>query len=254
MNHNSVKKIAHINNSAMQTFRLSHALSMPGWLLLLCLLFLLAACAQTPPKPPPAPKSVPAVAQTQPLSKVELAKLLNAAHQATLNEHLTFPKEGSAYAYYQQILAKDPDQEDALRGLEHIVERYIEIALDALGQRQFATARSMLSRARIILPDHPSIEPTDAQIRLLQKAKFKKITLASGILANQEQLQSTLSELNPPKGANCRYKIWARSDAQGRTIYQALVQATGAGENKRLRAQIGIRSPSAIEQTCFENT
>ena len=70
-----------------------------------------------------------------------------------VREHLTFPKRGSAYEIYTDILAKNPGSEAATRGLESIVEQYIQLSLSALDRRQFASARSMLARARLVLPE-----------------------------------------------------------------------------------------------------
>ena len=127
----------------------------------------LAGCQSKPEAPEPEAEPATETAAAQKIDPVVLHELLDRADEAIANDHLTYPIEASAFAIYRQILALEPDQEDAMRGLEHIVELYIVLAMSALERNQFATARSMLSRARIIDPEHPSIEPTDEQIRLL---------------------------------------------------------------------------------------
>ena len=192
-----------------------------------------------------------------------LHKMLDEAQEAVRREHLTFPKRGSAFAIYSDILELDPEQEDAIRGLEHIVEKYIELSIAALEREQFATARSMLSRARIILPDHPSIEPTAQQIRLLKEADRLKLTLSRDLIADPDQLALALADLfadasNDP--SHCRYKIWAPSDRSGRLIYQVMsrVYAQSIGKNNeeapRLKAQLAVRSPGGVEKICFNPT
>lgn len=219
----------------------------------------LSACGSKPS--PPAPAEPEPVTATQPLIDPEyLRQQLDAAQTALDQEHLTFPKRGSAFAIYSAILEKDPEQDEARRGLEHIVERYVELALAALEREQYASARSMLARGRLILPEHPSIEPTAAQIRLLQGAERKKLTLSTALIGNSEALAAHLAELlaNPQRAGECRFKIWATSDRAGRQIYQSLSRAYAAAlglapeETPRLKAQLAVRSPSSVERICFK--
>ena len=210
-----------------------------------------AAPIQTMPAPPPQ------------IAPEKLNELLTRADNAARNEHLTFPKQGSAFQIYSEILAVEPSQEDAMRGLEHIVERYMNLALNALAQQQFAQARSMLNRAKLVLPNHPSIEPTEAQLRLLSEAERKTVKLSQELFANLDegetqaaQLQLALQDLSAIQNPrNCRFRIWARNDAQGRKIYQTLSQSarstSAAQGGMRLRAQIDLRMPAAVERTCF---
>ena len=124
------------------------------------------------------------------------------------------------------------------------------LAMRSLERGQFASARSMLARARIIIPDHPSIEPTDAQIRLLSQAQRKKLTLNQRELRNEDpHMQRELKNMAQiPADSSCRFTISAGSDAQGRWIYQRLSEAAPQG---RIRAQIQVRLPAAVERLCF---
>ena len=228
---------------------------------LTCLAASLAGCAgQTDETPAPEPE--PVAVEKPSIAPEELERLLRAAQQAVAKEHLTFPKRGSAMEIYTQILDLEPEQEDALRGLEHIVERYVALAMSALEREQYATARSMLTRGRLILPDHPSIEPTAAQIRLLQEAERTRLSLSPKLLRNEQALTDQLSNLlaRPAHGelSSCRFKIWAGSDRAGREIYQSLSRAyaaslgTSPDETPRLKAQLAVRSPNAVERICFK--
>ena len=214
---------------------------------------MLVACQNTPPEPVPAgPADVEAeVEPARPRIDPEaLYQLLTQADAAIERDHLTYPEEGSALALYQQILAIEEDQQQASRGLERIVEKYIELAMQAMQRHQYATARSMLARARIILPQHPSIEPTEQQIRLLSQAKRMQVTLNQNDLKAQTvELQQTLQSLAAaPQGYECRFFISARNDAQGRWIYQTMSAASAA---RRLRAQVQIRLPAGVERVCY---
>ncbi len=209
----------------------------------------LAACqTKKPPQPPiDASASIPIVPK---LDAAQLTDWLDQADVALANNHLTYPKAGSALEIYRRILNLQPQQQDALRGLEHLVENYIELAMRALRRDEFATARSMLSRARIILPNHPSIEPTAEQIRLLVQADRVKLTLAQNALQRQDpMIVSKLTKLaQGAQSRNCRFTIAAKNDEQGRWVYQIL---SAVFNESRLRAQIRLRLPASVERICF---
>lgn len=219
----------------------------------MCLM--LSACQGTPPETDPAPEEfTPAAPQPATLDEATLRDLLDRAAAAMARDHLTYPVENSAYAIYAHILDLQPDQEDARRGLETIVEQYIELAMQALEHHRYASARSMLSRARIINPNHPSIEPTEHQIRLLSEAQREVLKLTQDQLtypdrATTRALQS-LAQL--PANSRCRFTISAKNDAQGRWIYQRLAEGGDDQQTKsRIRAQIRIRLPASVERLCF---
>ncbi|XOV84194.1 MAG: hypothetical protein ACFHXK_03545 [bacterium] len=208
---------------------------------------------QTPiPAPPPAePPAVPPAPPPPPvIERALLFRLLDSAEAAIAEERFTFPAGNNALDYYHEILAIQPDQEDALRGLEQLVEIYVKLAQDALDYNRFATARSMLARADLIVPDHPSIEPTHAQIRLLEEAQRTALPLDQQLLNNPTRaLKDQLMSLgNHPQQTPCRFIIYARNDAQGRWIYQQLAAAEAPG---RIRAEIRIRTPAKVERLCF---
>ncbi|MEM9622569.1 MAG: hypothetical protein AAF993_13025 [Pseudomonadota bacterium] len=224
----------------------------PGLALVVLVCLSLGACQSTPEPPPPEPEPPGPVLSTQ-----QLNSWLDAAQQAIDGGRLIYPRETSALQYYQQILALDPEEAQATRGLENIVEIHIERALRALSRGYLATARSMLARARLILPDHPSIAPTEAQIQLIAGAQRTELTLnRAQVNGTRVDLIRSLRELAtmPPDQA-CRFKIWASTDTQGRTIYQALSEAANqqGSAAQRLRAEIMVRSPAGVERLCFEN-
>ena len=209
----------------------------------------LSSCTTTPPEPPPEPEIVQP--PPDPIPRAELLSLLDAADAAIERDHLTYPREGSAFEIYHQILDRDPVQEDARRGLERIVEEYVALSMNALERRQFATARSMLARARLINPFHPSIEPSEEQIRLIQEAERTTLRLdPAEVAAETDQVRHSLERLSrDANGKSCRFVIAASSDGQGRWIYQQLAKG---GDGARLRAQIRIRRPLSVERLCFE--
>lgn len=210
----------------------------------------LFACQSSPNEPVEPTNTSPAIESSQNISSTQLKRLLRLADEAITQDKLTYPRKESAYRYYQEILKRQPGQSDAVRGLENLVERYIELSLKALQRNQPATARSMLARAKIILPKHPSIGPTERQIFLFATAERKTINLPAQQLADQEQMLA-LQLSNFAKNAakfDCRFIINAKNDAQGRWIYQKLADGFDGG---RLRAQLNIRLPATVERQCF---
>jgi hypothetical protein len=223
-----------------------------NWAVFLPILIAIAGCETTAPTPEPSATTDPPSVVIIPVS-IEpelLYQLLAKADTAIKQDQLTFPEESSAYHTYLKILAIEPGQQDAVHGLERLVELYIKLAMHALERGQYATARSMLARGRLIMPNHPSIEPTDEQIRLLSQAQRTRIKLQQDDLQNNPAaISDELQALAQNAGQeSCRFIISAKNDAQGRWIYQTLAKGAQA---TRIRAQIKIRLPAGVERLCF---
>src|SRR5690606_25041134 len=158
--------------------------------------------------------------------------------------------QGSALALYDRVMILDPDNEAARRGLERIVERYLELALSAAEKRRFSEAEAMLNRARLVDPEHPGIDPTDVQVRLLAGAERHVVPLdGEGLRRQDPAVASALRQAGlASRGDGCRVRIVARSDSEGRWIYQQMSDAPG---DTRIRAQLDIGSPPRVEVLCF---
>ena len=200
---------------------------------------------------PPETEPVTPIIEAPVVDQSQLQTLLDRARLAIGEDHLTFPEEGSAAQLYEELLALDPDNDAAKRGLEQIVERYVELALTAADRRQFARARSMLARARLVDGEHPAIEPTTEQLRLLMHAEREKLILDKAEL--QRRAASVRDSLvtfgTKARQPDCRVTISARNDAEGRWIYQQLSQADG---ERRIRAKMQLASPPSVELICFQ--
>ena len=213
---------------------------------------LLAGCetAQTPMQLPA--EQHPSPAELAPVEDERIDRLLEAAALALAEDRLTTPKAGSAHSLYQAVLKLDPDDQRAQRGFEKIVERYVKLALTAADRQRYAQGRTMLERARQVDPAHPAIAPTERQLELLEDARRDKVRLDGEALAKRAStVQSTLKRLGwRASQAGCRVSINARSDAEGRWVYQQL--NSGAGD-VRVRARLTVASPPTVELTCFAN-
>ncbi len=213
---------------------------------------LLAGCQTQQPPPPPLPPAPPRDAEppATPAPPVQVERLLERAQLAFDAQHLTLPAKNSAFTLYRELLHLEPGNDAARRGLEKIVERYVEFALDAVQRHQFPRARTMLARARDVDASHPAIEPTEQQVRLLENARRDRVQIDLDELARQSAtLRSALRKLGVrAKAPNCRAAINARTDAEGRWIYRQLNGASGAA---RVRASLAIASPPSVEIICL---
>ena len=180
-----------------------------------------------------------------------LIELEYAALDALNRNHISSPRADSAEDLYQQMLAIDPTNETASRGIERVIEHHINAALDALASRQTTLATNALAEAQRLDPSHPSIAPTEYQLQLLAKAEFVRIDLPGGDL--REQAYQTMQRLDTLAARlECRFTIAVTSDAQGRYVYQLLKQRLAErATNQRLRAGIVISSPNRVEGTCY---
>jgi hypothetical protein len=181
----------------------------------------------------------------------QMYPLLDAGDAALADDHLTFPFEGSAWDYFERVQKLDPDNAEAARGIERIAERYIALAIEAADRQSFASARSLLRRAILVLPDHPNIEPTELQLRLLESAEREKIVLDRKLVSSRdEDISQTLDGIGTAaRRPECRITIDARSDEEGRWLYKMLNLSPG---EQRIRASMQIASPPSVHLLCFD--
>lgn len=220
-------------------------------LVLVAMLAGLAGC--TLPAPPQTPKPpreplVPAAPATpaDPAVDARLAALLAAAEQALAEDRLTTPPEDNAYRYYTRALALAPQQPAAQRGLERIVERYLELAARAIERQRWASARSMLARATVVDRHHPGVGPLQRQVEMLAAAERRSLRLDRAALrARGGALAARLAAFGSvARQRGARVTIRAPSDADARWIYAQLSRAAGEW---RIRASIDIGLPPQVD-------
>ncbi|PTN11433.1 serine/threonine protein kinase [Nitrosomonas aestuarii] len=85
-------------------------------------------------------------------------KHLNAAENAIKHERLTTPSSDNAYKHYQIVLAIEPDNTQALAGLQRIVDRYIQFIESTKSRGNLDTTRLYLQRAESVLPNDPKLQ------------------------------------------------------------------------------------------------
>ena len=214
-------------------------------------LFAVAGCHLLPPLSPQdasvaAPPPAPAPAVVASPADARLPALLEAAEQAFLDDRLTTPAADSAYRYFADALAIAPEDPEVRRGLERIVERYLELAEGAMERQGWERARTLLDRAATVDSEHPGIAPRRRQLELLAAAERRTLALDRAALrARQGALAERLRAFGADaRRAGARVRIRAPSDADARWIYGELSRAAGEG---RIRATIDVGLPPQVE-------
>ncbi len=196
-----------------------------------------------------------------------VAVWLGEAGWAFEQDKLTTPKNQSAYYYLARVLAKDPNNPQALVALEKIVQRYYELLQSSLAQDRLAQARVYLSRAEKVIPKHKQLTAMRALIdgRAVQKQEAvmsvpeasmpettvpamrnQKLLLPTTLVKQQDKMlaQWLVIVANKAQSLQATMLIVAPTDAQARWIYQTM---NGADPDQRIRANIKHSKPARIE-------
>lgn len=200
----------------------------------------------------------------------EIAFLLGEAGWAFKQDKLTTPEKQSAYFYLSKVLAKDPNNAEALAGLEKIMQRYFQLLQLSLNKGKVDQARVFWLRAKQVNPKHeqlPSMRKVidDAQSasqdRLASSTQVANKTApktASPALRTQvllvqetalknkdEALASWLIAMaTKAQSLNATMLIVAPTDGQARWVYQMM---NSADPERRIRANIKRARPARVE-------
>lgn len=213
----------------------------PGLIhLLVCCLVMVNGCSSQPSRPLNA-RSAPNVSQAMPPASVgsEVQRMLREAEMAFLDHRLTTPVGDNAWERYQKVLSLDPGNESATRGISDLVEKYLEWALEDIETGNIRKAGDNIARARAIDNTHPNLPAVE--VRLAEKLKDSEELIRlqiSDLDRRSPALEQRLMVLGAHiQSINAMVVIVARSDAEGRWIYQ---QMNKADPDNRIRAQIRI--------------
>lgn len=83
---------------------------------------------------------------------------LNQAEASFEDNRLSFPQANNAFFYYREVLALDPDNEQALEGLHEIAEIYADRTETDLRNYEFSSAKSNLVRGLRIEPRNERLQ------------------------------------------------------------------------------------------------
>ncbi|MCP5242416.1 MAG: ankyrin repeat domain-containing protein [Burkholderiales bacterium] len=126
--------------------------------------------------------------------------LLAQAGQLEQNNHLTLPKNNNAIATYQQVLDIQPDNIEAIQGIERIQQQFIQRARRAMDQSHWKTAQSYLIKAKQIAADDHAIDALMADVRVQQALQAQAIKISLSQVIDQQEIAAK-------KRANARYQL-----------------------------------------------
>ena len=182
--------------------------------------------------------------------------LLDLADHALKRQRLTEPKATSALTYFSLILKEDSGHQAAQAGLLAIIDQYLEWALRAIEDANYADANSFLERAARVNPKSPEIAAMANRLHRKREEGSLIEILPSWIISaqnsasqhaneqEQKQVSTYFQDLaQKVESLAARVSIYSRDDAQGRWLYQQL----NAGTPTRLRGTLKIDTPSRIE-------
>lgn len=227
----------------------------PLWGCLLAVLFLQACQAAKKPEPAPV-KPVQTVKKPlqQPMSTPVRLLILNGEYTLARDQLLT-PVNDNAYDYFRAALKLDPNNQRAKGGLQGIVMRYVDLARQAAARGNYSTATQMLNNARIVDPNNLLIKEVSAALSEQIKSSppvesykggSNEFLLDVNLLGKDDpQMQARLAEIvNKLKSTNSLAMIIARTDNEGRWIYQKLREVD---PEFRVRGDIKLGSPPRVK-------
>lgn len=116
-----------------------------------------------------------------------ISDLLKGARSNIRDMKLTSPLGNNAYEKYQTVLNLDPQNPEALNGLDKIVDEYINLMDDALREDDIDSARNYLRKGKNVNPNQYAI--ADAEERLNAAVEAKQNALRQKALMEQQALR-----------------------------------------------------------------
>ena len=182
---------------------------------------------------------------TSPEARRLIADLLFSGLQALDDDRLLTPEHNNAYDFFREALQFEPDNEIALEGMQGIVERYLELALDSANRGNFAGADRMLGRAEIIDAAHPGIAEARQAIAAERNSGDLFYPLDERALRGRgDAVRATLAEIaTEARDRDAFFLITAPDDELARWIYSVMRESV---PDYRLRGNIEISGATLI--------
>jgi len=106
----------------------------------------------------PAPVATPSSTQAQATEEERIQKMLDSAGLALSQGALIDPPGQNALELYRAVLARDPGNNLARRGLDSVADELLVQAERALMEQDLARLASAVDAVRSVKPDHPRLE------------------------------------------------------------------------------------------------
>ena len=165
----------------------------------------------------------------QPVSKelalspqeADVARLLAAAEADLKARRLTSPVSNNAWDRYKKVLELEPANPDAIKGMERVIETYMELVSTAVEQEDFGQAESYLERIRDLHPDSPSLLMGRMQLEDARQARADRLAaqgrqrqadlerqrIAEAVKTHWKSFDSALATANLNEAADILHQI-----------------------------------------------
>jgi hypothetical protein len=116
-----------------------------------------------------------------------ISDLLDSARSNIAELKLTSPLGNNAYEKYQTVLNLEPNNPEAMNGMDRIIDEYIDLMDFALGKNDIPRARNYLRKGMNINSEHYGV--ADAERRLNAAVEARESELRENRLREQEAMQ-----------------------------------------------------------------
>ena len=134
------------------------------------------------------PEVIDDAAEIIPESQI-IDELLKGARTNISERRLTSPLGNNAYEKYKSVLNLDPDNPEALNGLDRIVDEYIHLMDNALGTDDISNARNYLHKGKNVNPNHYGIADAEKRLNAAEEARKHELLEREQALREQEAAQ-----------------------------------------------------------------
>lgn len=216
------------------------------------------------------PVSSPSLAKAEPPVKEKSnslsRRLLNKAEELYDSGHFLSPAEDNAYIRFQALKMLEPSSEEAQAGLDAILIHEASLVKDMLAASKYSAAGRRIRELEQFFPEAATLSKLRvnlAQARERAKRKAQALAAASSrkksassaarapdrmyldVAGLDQQAPALIQQLESlaikVSKSHQGVLIYARSDAEGRWIYQQMRKAT---PNYRIRGDIRIGKPA----------
>ncbi len=174
-----------------------------------------------------------------------LPDLLYAGLQALDADRLLTPEGDNAFDYFTRARALDSDNDIAREGLAAIVERYLALAREAIGNGSFDAAQVMLDRAQLVDSTAPDIARARGELASERESGDLFFTLdGSEVSAQSDAARAVLADIaRQARDCEAFFLITAPTDAVARWMFSAMRESV---EGYRLRGNIELSSQTGV--------
>ena len=187
------------------------------------------AAVRTEQTPPPdiaeAEQPTPEEPALKP-EEVEVARLLAAAEADLKARRLTSPAGNNAWDNYMRVLELVPAHPDAVRGMERVIDSYMELFGTAVEQEDFEKAAGYLAKIGELHPDSPVLDEGEQRLKDARQARVDR-------LAEQERQRQ--AELERQRITNAVKEHW--------TAFETAIQSEDLDEATDILNQVRTLDP-----------